>query len=113
VGTKRLDLAGQEGMLLLVLCRVGMPSVTLDMVRLASQLLRFVVTITYTSFYIYICAEHCSEMMLFISPEQVKSLNFARREKPLKSIGTTPRLKIFLVGMFLTQTYIYIFIPGF
>jgi len=113
VGTKRLDLAGQEGMLLLVLCRVGMPSVTLDMVRLASQLLRFVVTITYTSFYICICAEHCGEMMLFISPEQVKSLNFARREKPLKSIGTTPRLKIFLVGMFLTQTYIFIFIPVF
>ncbi|KAJ6953240.1 AT-rich interactive domain-containing protein 5-like isoform X1 [Populus alba x Populus x berolinensis] len=30
---------------------------------------------------------------------KVKSLNFARREKPLKSIGTTPRLKIFLVGI--------------
>ena len=107
VGTKCLDLAGQEGMLLLALCRVGMLSVTLDMVRLASRLLRFVVTVTYTSFYIYICAEHRSEMMLFISLGQVKSLNFARREKALKSIGTTPKIKIFLVGMFLTEIQFY------
>ncbi|XP_011041150.1 PREDICTED: AT-rich interactive domain-containing protein 6 isoform X8 [Populus euphratica] len=48
LGAKQLDQAGQEGMLLLVLCRVGMLSVILDM---------------------------------------VKSLNFSRREKPLKSFG--------------------------
>ena len=54
-GAKQLDQAGQEGMLLLVLCRVGMLSVILDMVRLVSQLLRFVVTQEIPISHIYFC----------------------------------------------------------
>ena len=46
----------------------------------------------------------------FISLGQAKSLNFSRREKPLKSFGTASIMKIFQFGMSLTQKYIFILI---
>lgn len=92
VGTKHQDQVGQEGMLQLVLCRVGMLSVFLDMVRLASLLLRFVVTVNI----IVNIMSQCVQIFYLTDIQfdnafnfgQDKSLNSApRREKPLKSIG--------------------------
>lgn len=50
---KHLDQVGHEGMLQLVLCRVGMHSVLLDMVRLLSLLLRSVETLSYYNDYLF------------------------------------------------------------
>lgn len=52
---KLLDQAGHEGMLQLVLCRVGMHSVLLDMVKLPSLLLRCTETLCLDIMIILIC----------------------------------------------------------
>lgn len=119
---KHLDQVGHGEMLQRVLCRVGMRSVLLDMVRLLSQLLRSVETVPYYSDYLFwdlyvwkICTSFSPvERFLFIYLDRTRTWVLPQSVKRiLKALVCSPVIKDCRLCLTLRCIYsLCILLPG-